>query len=328
VETGSEEAISSLYFSPVAPSADSLNTAVHYEIALKTNFRYTQETTGELRYCQPANVALKDQNKWAGLRLEKWEGGQKTEGIDDAILGFHAIALNIGTTNRATVNWHGHKRREGNFPPGTFMLMPERIPYSAIGIGPYESLIITIPPGTLQASSSHGAVELIPQFAASDAFLAATITMLAHDVEMGYPAGPMYGEALEAALYAHLIRHYASQEERTVHNRELSSADRQRVVEFILDQLHGEIRLSDLAGLLQMDADGFAKRFKRSFGIPPHRFLIESRISRAKALLKDAHLSLVAIALSCGFNSHSHFTTAFRQHTGLTPSLYRLNVAS
>jgi AraC family transcriptional regulator len=66
--------------------------------------------------------------------------------------------------------------------------------------------------------------------------------------------------------------------------------------------------------------------FKSSFGLPPHQFILRSRIERARALLRTAETSLVEVALQCGFNSQSHFTTAFRRLVGTTPAAYRASL--
>lgn len=60
-----------------------------------------------------------------------------------------------------------------------------------------------------------------------------------------------------------------------------------------------------------------------TFGVPPHRYIGEQRIHRAKELLLDGSRSITDVALDLGFASHSHFTDAFRKITGVTPSRYR-----
>ncbi len=58
--------------------------------------------------------------------------------------------------------------------------------------------------------------------------------------------------------------------------------------------------------------------FKASFGIAPHRYVVERRIARAKHRLAEGRDGLADIALACGFASQSHFTRSFRQATGTT----------
>jgi AraC family transcriptional regulator len=58
-------------------------------------------------------------------------------------------------------------------------------------------------------------------------------------------------------------------------------------------------------------------------GIAPYQYLLQQRIERAKQLLKQTELSIVEIALDCGFSSHSHLSKQFRSFTGVTPKTYR-----
>src|SRR3989442_11921738 len=67
----------------------------------------------------------------------------------------------------------------------------------------------------------------------------------------------------------------------------------------------------------------FARLFKRSTGVPPHRFLVRRRIDAARALLAAQTAPIAEIAQLVGFRTPSHFTTTFRRVTGLTPSAYR-----
>ena len=46
-------------------------------------------------------------------------------------------------------------------------------------------------------------------------------------------------------------------------------------------------------------------------------------MERAKALLRESGLSITELALELGFSSPAHFSSRFRQLTGLTPSDWR-----
>jgi AraC family transcriptional regulator len=78
-----------------------------------------------------------------------------------------------------------------------------------------------------------------------------------------------------------------------------------------------------LAGLARLSPFHFARAFKQSFELPPHRYLTLRRIERAKELLRQPDLSVTRIGLNVGFSDTSSFSVAFRRETGVTPTDFR-----
>ena len=62
--------------------------------------------------------------------------------------------------------------------------------------------------------------------------------------------------------------------------------------------------------------------FQQLEGMPLYRYQLRLRLARALALLGD-YDSLTSLALELGFSSHSHFSAAFRQAYGQTPSSFK-----
>jgi AraC-like DNA-binding protein len=103
----------------------------------------------------------------------------------------------------------------------------------------------------------------------------------------------------------------------------LPGAALRRVLEHIDANRHRNPALSELCALAHMSRFHFARLFKRSTGLSPHRFVVGRRIEHAKELLEAEGASIAAIARTVGFRTPSHFTTVFRRSTGMTPSTYR-----
>jgi len=101
-----------------------------------------------------------------------------------------------------------------------------------------------------------------------------------------------------------------------------------RITAFMNEHAHQDLALEELAALAGLSAKHFARAFRQSTGVPPHRWLIERRIERAKIHLAADDLGLAEIALACGFADQSHFTAAFRRGTGITPGAYRREALS
>ena len=95
------------------------------------------------------------------------------------------------------------------------------------------------------------------------------------------------------------------------------------MIEYIQQNLDKDLTLAELASLVYMSPYHFARLFKLSTGVPPHRFVIRQRIARARAILATPQLSIGQIARIVGFRTPSHFTTVFRRATGITPKGYR-----
>jgi AraC-like DNA-binding protein len=96
-----------------------------------------------------------------------------------------------------------------------------------------------------------------------------------------------------------------------------------RVADHIDANLGRELRLGELSGVVHMSPFHFARLFKRTSGVPPHRFVVRRRIGRAIELLAGGEHPIGEIARLVGFATPSHFTTVFRRITGVTPTEYR-----
>ena len=97
----------------------------------------------------------------------------------------------------------------------------------------------------------------------------------------------------------------------------------QRVREYIDEHMVENIQLETLAEIAGLSKWHFARAFKQSVGTPPHFYLIQRRLERAKGLLAKTDLSLAQIALKSGFGDQSHFSRRFRMFIGVTPRSFR-----
>ena len=96
-----------------------------------------------------------------------------------------------------------------------------------------------------------------------------------------------------------------------------------RVTQYIQQNLGKDLTLAELADVVYMSPHHFARLFKRSTGLPPHRFVVRQRIAHVSALLATQELSIAEISRMVGFQTPSHFTTVFRRLLGITPGTYR-----
>ncbi len=84
-------------------------------------------------------------------------------------------------------------------------------------------------------------------------------------------------------------------------------------------------KLSDyLSRYLNKDYSTLSKLFSEVRGITIERFSILHRIEYAKELLCYSQLSTSEIAYRLGYSSQAHFSSQFKQVTGMTPKAFRL----
>ena len=81
--------------------------------------------------------------------------------------------------------------------------------------------------------------------------------------------------------------------------------------------------VEELANGVSVSPYHFAHQFRRSVGRPPHRFMIERKVSRAVALLGETKLPVAEIAARCGFAHTSHLSRQFNRILGQSPAKLR-----
>jgi AraC family transcriptional regulator len=98
-------------------------------------------------------------------------------------------------------------------------------------------------------------------------------------------------------------------------------------IEKAIDYMHqnfGEkLTVKKLAKLVNMSESNFIRTFKQETQFAPIEYLIKLRIDKAKKLLRGRTKTITEIALQCGFNSNSHFSSCFVKQLGSTPTDYQ-----
>jgi AraC family transcriptional regulator len=151
-----------------------------------------------------------------------------------------------------------------------------------------------------------------------------TALKLKAEVGNSDPSSRQYVEALSLVLMHELIRlEQTTSGAAGPFRGGLPARQQKRLAEFIDEHLAEEISLATLAGLVDLSLFHFARAFKQSFGVPPHRYHMDRRMDRARSLLRRSTLSVTQIGSQIGFRETSSFTRAYRKFAGVTPSNYR-----
>lgn len=75
----------------------------------------------------------------------------------------------------------------------------------------------------------------------------------------------------------------------------------------------------DIAQLVGVSRRQLERLFKQHLDALPSRYYLELRLQHARRLLLQTGQSILQVGLSCGFSSGPHFSSAYRNHFGLTP---------
>lgn len=106
------------------------------------------------------------------------------------------------------------------------------------------------------------------------------------------------------------------------HNRIIAEA-----YGYIDENFTSHCTLAEIAECVHVSPNYLHTLFKGVTGQTPFEYVTQKRINKAKRLIMAGELTLLEIALACGFCSQSHFNKVFRECTGQTPAAYRKTLA-
>lgn len=96
-----------------------------------------------------------------------------------------------------------------------------------------------------------------------------------------------------------------------------------RVQAFIEENLHRSIVARDLSAVARRSPAHFSRSFKKTFGEPPHAYVVRRRLERARLFMVATSQPLSEIALSVGLADQAHLCRLFRRAFGQSPSTWR-----
>ena len=135
----------------------------------------------------------------------------------------------------------------------------------------------------------------------------------------------LFRDAIGQAFFAHVAFKYGGGTVMQPRVGVLALAPWQikRVTEWLDSNMHLPVAVADFAGLVNLSPSYFPRAFQKTFGMPPHQWVMHKRIERAKTMLRSSSLSLSEISVACGFNDQSHFTKVFVRLVRQTPGRWR-----
>ncbi len=247
----------------------------------------------------------------------------------ETIFTSHILGILTSDRNLQEITRVGDQEYNGRFPSGTGFLLPAHIPYFAAWRSTDEGINFAIDPLFLsrlaeQEGLSQSRVELACMPFVCDEQIQAIANLFHRELATGGVGGRLYAESLRNLLGIHLLRQYCVFSPTPYQSSGgLSPRQLQRVLEYIEVHLSESLHLSALAKIVDMSESHFSRSFKKSTNIAPHQYLLNRRVEKAKQLLQQPQLSILAVALECGFAHHGHLSRHFKRIVGTTPKQFR-----
>ena len=96
-----------------------------------------------------------------------------------------------------------------------------------------------------------------------------------------------------------------------------------RVRDYVFAHISEQITTDALAKECGMNRTYLCKLFADETGMTVGKYVTHIKMEEAKRLMDITRKSIAEIAEYLGYSSQSHFQRVFKQHTGLTPGVYR-----
>lgn len=211
---------------------------------------------------------------------------------------------------------------------GGVSLIDQRLPSDGRIFDPFDQIAFHLPHAVIEAVEADRQGQRVGEIRHSafdplaDPVIRGLAQALIPALEKPAEANALFIDHVGWALAAHVGHQYVAFERRGATAR-LSPLDLQRVKDMIEARLDGGISLADLAAACDVSVGHFARAFRRTLGLTPHRWLLQRRVDHARTLLGNRDIPIAEVAMLCGFADQSHLTRVFAAQTGQSPGRWR-----
>jgi len=108
-----------------------------------------------------------------------------------------------------------------------------------------------------------------------------------------------------------------------IHKNKVLSKPIVLCLDYIYNNIHGKLTLSEIANYLNMSGSYISKLFQKEMGVNLKDYILGLKIQKAENMLKYSDYSIPDISNYLSFSNESHFIQVFKRYTGLTPHKYR-----
>lgn len=269
----------------------------------------------------------------AGPRKTTFRGGVvhsiRPPGSQTFLSENHFAAVMLAPSPKISGAFAGDKLETFDAPLGMLVINPANVESRTIWSSTRENLVVGIRRESMLALAEQefgaGTAELqtVP-FGTVDPAALSLAQMLRDEVARSDQANELLIDSVITIFGIHLLRKYADSRGRPTRVRGgLSEYGARRVRDFIENNFARKLSVADLAAVCDLSPGHFLQAFTKTFGEPPHKYLLLRRLDAAEKLLCETGMTISEVAYMSGFSSQSHLTSTMRRYRHVTPAQLR-----
>lgn len=217
------------------------------------------------------------------------------------------------------VQRHGGTVQRRHWLPGEAIIVPSGVPTFWRSASPRDNIHIDLDPAWLHRVTGGADIELRSCFGEPDAVLSGLATALLASLHTNASLHPSFSEGISLSLSAHLLEHYARQDQGRRSTAPLTRRELDRIAALVQSDLQQRWSVRELADAVGLSSFHFCRSFKAASGQSPHAYVTRLRMEEALRLLRSTSHPIFEIALDTGYATAAHFSQTFRRFWGITP---------
>jgi AraC family transcriptional regulator len=258
---------------------------------------------------------------WPGFRLEA--GINNIAGADEVSGSQHYVSLNLDD-RPVTLEVKGQQGfRRVVLRRGAAWICPADELVSLRLNSDFRYVRMSIDPlyfDRLTTEPGKPPLELRRTYSVAKSQIGHILGALIAESDAGNPGGLAFVEALATGISHQIALHAGVQRPRVARLKGgMSEAHKRRTLELMDSRLDSSLSVEFLANEVGLSPAHFARVFKETMGVAPHRYLLTLRLEHARRLLDAPDAILSGVAQRTGFADQAHFTRLFKREFGVTP---------
>lgn len=268
-------------------------------------------------------VATAHDRGWKTLTVESYR--RSAIEMPEHIGQTHRLCILLGPSSTYEW-WEGGRWQRVILRPGDIGLVPHGHPNRCRILDQIHHLNVALDPHSVDAMLGEtvaGPVDFHDVRRLPDPTLVQMGKLLRAEIDQQGYGGALFGESVGLAIALVLLTRYGDGiRSSQLPKGRLSGPQLGRVIDFVQANLRDNVSLIELAAVAGLSPFHFARLFRNTMGMSPHRYVTQLRVERSMMMLKNAH-GIAETAVAVGFFDQPHYTRAFKDMTGKTPGEYK-----